>query len=315
MPDPRARDRDAFTLSGRPKGRIGFAVSGMKHYENRFYRNRPRSFAALSVTGSGCGRGCPHCGGLLLRSMEDAGAAGAFRARVDKAAEAGCSGILVSGGSGADGAVPVLPAIRGIAYAKEKGLKVLVHTGLAGPETAFALKEAGADQVLPDLIGSDSAIRGVYGLEKSPEDYRASLLACLDAGLAVAPHIVIGLDFGRIEGEYKAVDMAAEAGAERLILVVLTPQRGTAMEGVTPPPLADVIRVIRYAADALGGARVALGCARPPACAAALEIAAVDLGFHAIAYPHAETIRYAIGRGLEPVFFEECCSLAGDHLG
>ena len=294
----------------RQSARIGFAVSGIKHYENEYYRNRPCSFAALSVTGRRCERCCPHCGGLLLHDMLDAGTTEAFRCCVDKAAEAGCAGLLVSGGSDESGEVPVLLFAGEVAYAKNKGLKAVVHTGLTSRETAMALREAGADQILPDVIGSESTIRDVYGLKKRPEDYYASLLACKEAGIPSAPHIVIGLDYGRIDGEYRAVDLARAAGAEKLILVVLTPRRGTAMQGLPPPPLSETLQVMAYAADAFGGDRIALGCARPPVYSAALEKAAVDLGFRAIAYPRAETIRYASGLGLEPIFIEECCSLA-----
>ena len=105
------------------KGIIGFSVSGIKHYENDFYRNKPSSFTALSVTGSSCSLCCAHCNGLLLLNMYDASSAEKFITRVDQLADAGSQGVLISGGSDTNGAVPLLPFMEGIAHAKKRGLK------------------------------------------------------------------------------------------------------------------------------------------------------------------------------------------------
>ena len=295
--------------------RIGFAVSGIKHYENDYYKNDKSSFAAFSVTGAECNCRCAHCDAGLLRSMAAADTAEKFTSLVDKAASAGCRGILVSGGSGLDGSVPLLPHVDGIDYAKKKGLKVLVHSGLLDRNTAHALKSVNVDQVLLDVIGSEKTIHSVYGIDKTPEDYFNSMFYCKDAGLEIAPHLVIGLDFGQIEGEYEAIDLIRRAEAENLVLVVLVPKHGTKMAGIPPPAFSDLIGVFCYASGRLKNCRISLGCARGHIYSRALEKAAVDLGFAAIAYPHEETIRYAKELGLEAVFFEECCSLAGLHTG
>ena len=292
--------------------KIGFAVSGIKHYENEYYKNSRSSFTALSVTGTRCECRCAHCNAALLRSMADVSTIGKFISCVDKAA--GCGGILVSGGSGSDGSVPLLDHAEGIRYAKKKGLKVLVHTGLLDHNTTQLLKSLDVDQILLDVIGSVNAIRSVYGINKTPDDYFNSMLNCKTAGLDMAPHLVIGLDFGKIEGEYKAIDMISKAGAENIVLVVLIPKRGTKMEGLPPPPLQEVIDVFRYASEKLANCSISLGCARPWQYSGILEKAAIQLGFSAIAYPREETIRYAKELGLETFFFEACCSLAGGQL-
>jgi len=292
---------------------IGLSVSGIKHYENDFYKNRPFSFAALSVTGQKCDCWCKHCGGNLLKSMCDASTPEKFVDAVDKAADAGCKGVLISGGSDVAGAVPVLPFCPAIAHAKKRGLKVVVHTGLADEETLCALKAVNVDQVLLDIIGSEKTIRNVYGIKRVPEDFAETMLYCNKAGLEMAPHLVVGLDFGMIEGEYNAIDMARRAGAKNFVLVVLTPKRGTKMQDVQPPVFEEVVRVFRYAAGALKGARITLGCARPFSYAAELEKLAVELGFDAIAYPHEKTIQHIKNSGIEMFFFEECCSLVGSQ--
>ena len=293
-----------------PNSSIAFAVSGIKHYENDYYKNSPSSFAAFSVTGKKCECRCAHCDAGLLQSMADTDTPEKFISQVDKAAGSGCTGILVSGGSGPGGSVPLLPFVDGISYAKRKGLKVLVHSGLLDLKTAAALKSANVDQVLLDVIGSEKTIRSVYGIDRTPEDFLNSMLYCRNAGLEIAPHIVIGLDYGKIEGEYKAIDLVCRAEAENLVLVVLVPKRGTKMADIPPPPLNEVIDVLYYAVDNSITANIMLGCARPHVYSETLEKAAVDLGFSAIAYPHEKTVKYAKEQGLKVYFFEKCCSLA-----
>jgi len=289
--------------------KINFSVSGVKHYENEYYKNSSSSFAALSVTGGSCCLGCAHCNGTILQSMHDVSGMEKFISRIDKLSDSGCTGVLVSGGSDLNGAVPLLPYIDGIARAKQRGLKVVVHTGLVDRETAYTLKSANVDQVLLDLIGSDKTIQDVYGIQKKTEDFLKSMGYCKDAGLCLAPHLVIGLDFGRIEGEYHAIDMARNAGVENFVLVVLSPKRGTKMQNVLPPPLDNVLKVFSYAANTLGDTNISLGCARPFEYSIDLEKAAIDLGFSAIAYPHGETIEYAKQLGVSFSFLEECCCL------
>ena len=293
---------------------IGFSVSGAKHYENDYYKNSPGSFGMLSVTGSRCDCRCAHCDGGILHGMMDADTVEKFVGCVDRLEARGCSGILVSGGSDIDGSTPVLSVIDGISYAKKRGLSVIVHTGLVEKKTALALKGAGADQVLMDVIGDADTIRGVYGLSKAPDDYYRSMLYCKEAGLVIAPHLVVGLDFGRVTGEFGAIDMVRAAGAEVFVLVVLSPKRGTVMQDTPPPALDDVLSVFRYASESLAGTSIMLGCMRPRRYSLELEMAAVDLGFAAIAFPHAETIRYAQGLGLRSFFYEQCCSLAERDL-
>ena len=69
-------------------------------------------------------------------------------------------------------------------------------------------------------------------------------MVCREAGLAIAPHIVIGLHFGTILGELQAMEMIRQAEPEALVLVILTPTRGTAMENIEPPPADQVALII-----------------------------------------------------------------------
>lgn len=291
---------------------IGFSAPGVKHYDNSYYSNRPFSFAHLSVTGEACALRCAHCEGALLRTMIGTTCPEAMRRAVDKLLKKGCRGILVSGGVDPNGEVPLRPFAEAIAYAKQMGMTVLVHSGLIQRETAARLKEAGVDQVLMDVIGDKETIRQVCRLDREPGDYLQSMLSCRDAGLNIAPHIVVGLHFGQIRGERRALEMIREADPETIVLVILTPACGTAMAGIQPPVLEEAARIMATARILNPTTPITLGCARPPGrYKRRAERIAIDCGVNGIAYPDETTVDYAMSRGLKTVFSEECCSLLG----
>jgi uncharacterized radical SAM superfamily protein len=303
--------QEAWTIRKKHAPTIWLSVPGAKHYANRYYANRRDSFVNLSVTGAACACRCAHCEGKLLQTMLPVTAPSAMMRAVDSLAEKGCRGILVSGGADCHGEVPLLQFAEAIAYARSKGLRVLVHSGLITRETAMALHEAGVDQVLMDVIGHEDTIREVYHLNLTPRDYLDSMMACREAGLAIAPHIVIGLHFGHILGEPRALEMIRQAEPQALVLVILTPTIGTAMAKVKPPPVDQVTRIIATARIQNSHTPLTMGCARPPGpYKRRVEMMAVDCGINAIAYPDESTIGHAHKRGLEPVFTEMCCSLA-----
>ena len=312
MPAPLSIAQQAWEIRLAFGPEIGFSAPGVKHYDNRYYSNRPSSFAHLSVTGKSCACRCAHCGGTLLQNMIGATCPEAMRRVVDKLLKNGCRGLLVSGGSDADGAVPLQPFVEVIAYAKQMGLTVLVHSGLIRRETSAMLKEAGVDQVLIDVIGDEGTIREVCHLNRKPEDYLQSMLNCRDAGLNIAPHVIIGLHFGQIRGERQSLEMIRQADPETIVLVILTPAPGTAMAGIQPPAVNEATEIMAAARILNPATPITLGCARPPGKYKRLiEIKAIDCGVNGIAYPDETTIEYAQSKGLQAVFSEQCCSLPG----
>lgn len=289
---------------------IWFSAPGAKHYKNNYYSNHSNSFVNLSVTGEACACRCDHCDGKLLQTMIGAPTPIMMRRVIDNLLEKGCRGILISGGANSQGEVPLLPFIETMAYAKQMGLKVLVHSGLINMETAIGLKKAGVDQVLIDVIGDQDTISQVYHLNQQPEDYLQSMLFCRKAGLNIAPHVVIGLHYGQIRGEKRALEMIRQAEPETIVLVILTPACGTVMEVVQPPSIEDVSEIMASARVLNPATPITLGCARPPGqYKRQVEIKAVDCGVNGIAYPDEETIIYAQNKGLKVMFSEDCCSL------
>jgi uncharacterized radical SAM superfamily protein len=167
-----------------------------------------------------------------------------------------------------------------------------------------------------DIIGADETVRDVYHLDLSASDFERSLERLCAKGLRVIPHIVIGLHYGQILGERRALSMIAKYPVSTLILVVLTPLVGTPMAGIAPPSLAEVVPLFEEARAALPNTKVNLGCARPMgAMKGQLDRAAIEAGLNGIAYPAQGAIEYARSLGLEPQLYEWCCSMTWAGAG
>ncbi|UCE73739.1 MAG: radical SAM protein [Methanomassiliicoccales archaeon] len=289
---------------------LNISVPSAKTYITDHYRNKRDVFVNISVTGDKCALNCEHCKGRLLESMIPAQNPSKLKEIGDALIEKGCKGILISGGALADGMVPLDDYIESIWYLKQRGFKVIVHTGLVNEDIARKLKAVDVDQVLIDIIGDKETINKVYHLDKAPEDFEKSLEILKGAGLEIAPHIIIGLDFGRITGEYNALRMTSEFKPEVIVLVILSPMYGTPMYGVKTPSPEDVAKIAAIARIINPRTRITLGCARPSGpLKIETEKQLIKAGVNSIAYPADEAIDYAHGLGLKTNFKEECCSL------
>ncbi len=289
---------------------LKLAAPSPKRYEVDGYCNSSHSFVAISLTGRSCHLMCEHCRGQLLESMRPATSPAALCKLGDGLVERGCHGVLLSGGADREGRVPLDGYQEAIAYLKELGLRVIVHTGLIDLKMAVSLKKAGVDQALIDIIGDEDTIREVYHLDRTPADYAAALACLKEAGLSIAPHIVIGLYFGQIRGELEALRQITAAQVEAIILVVLNPLSGTPMPDYPPPSSEAVARLVALARLLNPHARLALGCARPPsALKVDMERLAIDAGINTLAYPSQDSIAHADSLGLATEFSELCCSL------
>jgi uncharacterized radical SAM superfamily protein len=293
---------------------LALAVPGAKRYETEYYRNTPHRFASISLTGTHCELLCEHCQGRLLTGMLPAPDAPSLDALGSHLTAQGCEGVLISGGADRRGAVPLVDHLPAIRRLKERGLAVIVHTGLVGRETAVGLRDAGVDQVLFDVVGDESTIRDVLHLDRTPHDYAAALGLLRDVGLHVAPHIVIGLHFGELRGELAAMDAIREVGADVVVLVVLRPLPRTPMAS-TRPVAPDVVGQLAGVARILFPTTpLTLGCARPAnRHKRTMERRAIEAGVNAVAYPDPSTVEMAAALGLRISFVESCCTLAVDR--
>lgn len=289
---------------------ILYSAPSAKRYDTPYHQNDGHTFPTASATGRKCSLGCDHCRGKILTSMTETKDAEDLRRLGEAVLAEGGEGLLLSGGSDPRGEVPLQHLAPAIADLAARGLRILVHTGLVSKETARMLKESGVAQVLVDLLGDRETIRQVYHLEREPEDYLETLLTLKAEGLTIAPHIVVGLHYGEVRGEYRALAMAEEAKADMLVLVVLNPLPGTPMAGLQPVSATEVARLGATARLRNPQLPISLGCARPPGPEKqVLERLLVRAGVTAIAYPMATTVEYGRRLGLQERFHDQCCTL------
>jgi uncharacterized radical SAM superfamily protein len=219
-------------------------------------------------------------------------------------------GCLVSGGCTSNGKVPLKRFSRALREAKNLGLKMVVHTGLVDVEDVEVLKGSGVDCVSMDVIGSDDTLREIYHLKAKVTDFNRSLGLLKEAGLKITPHILIGLHYGEIRGEWKAIDLAVSHDPDALIFIVFTPLRGTVMEGMNPPPPEQVAELIAYGKSKMGGKAVTLGCMRPLGpYRERLDNLAVQAGVNGIAFPSKATLNFMKNLGVRVTYKPHCCSL------
>ena len=291
---------------------IYFYAPGMVHFDTFFHKAvNPYRFPALSVTGRTCYLNCEHCKGKLLENMipvKDPDDLFKICLRIKKNGGNGC---LISGGSLKDGNVPLMKFIPVIKRVKEElGLKVVVHTGLINSELAEALAMTNVDGVMLDIIGSNETIRKVYHLDRDVKDFEHSLTLLEQNRIPTIPHIVVGLHFGRLEGEKEALRIVARHSIAALVVVVFMPLKGTPMGNVEPPSPVVVARVLLAARFLMPDIPLLLGCARPRGpYKASVDIFGIKAGVNGIAYPSEEAYNFATRLGLKVKIYDECCSL------
>jgi lipoyl synthase len=291
---------------------VEFYAPGLKRWQTSEWQPEKQSrFLPLSVTGTECALQCDHCATKVLEGMIPVSRKiDIFETARDLKAQ-GAEGVLVSGGSTKTGEVPLFQHLAGMRRIRDElGLKVIVHSGVVTPELAKGLAEAEVDGVMLDIIGDDETIRQVYHLDRTAADFERSIELLAAQGMMIIPHIVVGLHYGQLKGEWAALEMIQRYPVSTLILVVLTPLVGTRMGHLQPPPVEEVTDFFALSRERLPDTPVNLGCGRPMgAMKVALDKAAIDHGLNGIAYPAEGIIEYSRDSGLEPHFYEYCCSL------
>jgi lipoyl synthase len=217
-------------------------------------------FTPVTLTGKWCALKCKHCNSFYLGHMID-GSQKLFSIAVQMANE-GARGILISGGSMPDGSVPTYELSDTILkIKKETGLKISSHTGIVNRSRARTLSKF-LDMALVDVIGDDGTIIDILGIEAKVRDYENSLMELTTAGISIAPHIIVGLDKGRLKGEFRALEMIKKFDPAVIVIVVFIPTKNTELENISPPDLWDVVRVITRARQ-MFDVPLSLSCVRP----------------------------------------------------
>jgi uncharacterized radical SAM superfamily protein len=96
---------------------------------------------------------------------------------------------------------------------------------------------------------------------------------------------------------------------ESLVLVVISPLRGTKMHNVSAPRTEEVRRIFQIARSAFPETPLVLGCARPTGrYGGILEETAIRQNFDGIAYPSEETVKLCATEEIDFEFSPLCCA-------
>lgn len=265
--------------------------------------NTPRRTLSVSVTGTSCALNCAHCAGVYLRAM----------ITLDKALggskdpERNETSYLVSGGSDHQGRVPLVENINKLRQLARQG-PLNLHTGLVSDKEARMLAEV-ASVVSFDLVGDNETIAAVYGLPVTVEDYIRSYRV-LQKYTRVIPHLCIGLNAGKIKGEYETLHLLRKEKVEAISMIIFRPTAETPFRNLKPPPPGEVAHFMASARLMFPQTPLYLGCMRPGGQYRELiDLYALQAGFNKIVMPAPAARREAVRMGLSVSISEECCSL------
>lgn len=296
---------NAFQTSRKHRGNsVKFFLPGMFNYHGDTGR-----YGALSLTKTNCSLQCEHCKGNILKTMPATAEPQDLSNLAQKLWKQGEIGILLSGGCDPEGRLPWEKFSSTIKEIKRTtGLLVSVHSGFATEQQANLLKKSGVDQVLIDVIGDETTLREVYHLQNGLDFMKRALANLKNADLEIIPHIVCGIDYGKIKGEFEALALTEAIDPALLVIVTLMKFKGSPMADVSLPEADDVLDIILAARDLMPKVETSLGCARPKG-SHKLEALALNAGINRIAIPSLKTIELAKELGLDASFHNTCCSV------
>ncbi|TXF12105.1 radical SAM protein [Pelomicrobium methylotrophicum] len=306
-------------LSGERVGTINFYTPTFKAFSTSEIAGCGKNaWPAVSITGGECKLACDHCKAKILEPMIPARTPEALWRVVNEAIAAGARGMLLTGGSNHRNEVeygPFYPVIRRIKDTFP-GFKIAMHTALVDRDIARRMEDSGIDAAMMDVIGAQDTIRQVYHLRRGVEDFEASLACLTETSLKVVPHIVIGLHYGRLLGEWNALEMLKRHTPDAVVLVVVMPFYAPAHRPFATPDPREVGAFFMDAREALPDTPLLLGCARPAGrLKAEIDTYAVLAGLNGIAHPSDGMVELAVrlGRGVRVT--PTCCSIAvGDEV-
>jgi uncharacterized radical SAM superfamily protein len=303
----------------RASGRVNFHVPTFKAFATSEISGCGRSaWPAVSITGGECKLQCDHCKAKILEPMIPARTPEALWRAVNEQIAAGAQGMLLTGGSNHRDEVEYdafYPTIRRIKDAFP-AFRIAMHTALVSRDTAQRIEASGIDAAMLDVIGAQDTVQQVYHLKRPVADFEASLRHLTGTSLKVVPHIVIGLHYGRMLGEWNALEMVARHRPAALVLVVVMPFYAPAHRPFETMPSRVVGRFFLDARAKLPDVPLLLGCARPPGrTKIEIDTYAVMAGLDGIAHPSDGTVELAVRLDREVRVTPACCSIAvGDEV-
>lgn len=275
------------------------------------------SWPAISITGGECKLQCDHCKAKILEPMIPATTPDALWEVVNTQIAGGAHGILLTGGSNHRNEVEYGPYLETIRRIKDRypSFQIAAHAALMDSNQARSLEDAGVDVAMMDVIGAQETITQVYHLKRSVDDFEETLANLLSTSMRVVPHIVIGLHYGRLLGEWTALEILQRHLPDAVVLVVAMPFYAPAKRPFTTPPSVEIGHLFHTARRAIPNRPLLLGCARPPGLERMLiDCYAVMAGLDGMAYPSDGVVELAARLGRKVRISSACCSLAMDTV-
>jgi uncharacterized radical SAM superfamily protein len=268
---------------------------------------------AVSITGGECKLSCDHCKAKILEPMIPARTPAQLWRIANEQIERGAQGMLLTGGSNHRNEVDYAAFFSTLGRIKDAfpGFRIALHTALTDADGARSMEQAGVDTAMLDVIGAQDTITQVYHLKRSVDDFERTLEALVETRMHVVPHIVLGLHYGRLLGEWNALEIVQRHRPDALVLVAAMPFYAPAARPFATPNAHEVGRFFLDARAALPGLPLLLGCARPPGRSRTLiDAYAVMAGLDAVAHPAEGVVELALRLGRRGKVFSSCCSVA-----
>jgi uncharacterized radical SAM superfamily protein len=302
--------------SARSGAPIQFHTPTFKYFETSELSSCGKNaWPAISITGSACKLQCDHCKARILEPMLPATTPEALWTLVRDIVADGGQGILLTGGSNHRNEVEYGPYLETIRRIKDEypDFRIAAHAALMDADAAQALAQAGVDVAMMDVIGAQDTITQVYHLKRSVADFEETLANLVQTDMRVVPHIVIGLHYGQILGEWEALNILQRHRPDAVVLVVVMPFYAPARRPFQTPDIGAVGRLFAAARAALPDLPLLLGCARPPGIGRLqIDSYAVMAGLDGIAHPSDGIVELAARLGRRVRVSPACCSMALD---
>ncbi|MDH5182689.1 MAG: radical SAM protein [Gammaproteobacteria bacterium] len=290
-----------------------YTPSFKKFHTEELCSSAINKWPAVSITGPECKLQCDHCKANILKPMIPATDPEMLMQVVENIIADGAEGMLLTGGSNHRNEVEYTPFLPVITKIKQQypEFRIALHTALVDQQQARELESAGVDVAMLDIIGAQDTITQVYHLKRRVEDFEQSLAALSQTSMRVVPHIVIGLHYGHLLGEWQALEMIARYPVDALVLVVVMPQHTDPTRMFVTPQAETVGQFFLDARKVLKDTEILLGCARPPGVSKQLiDAYAIMAGLNGMAHPSEGAISLASSLGRSHRVYSSCCSIA-----
>jgi uncharacterized radical SAM superfamily protein len=269
-------------------------------------------FPSISLTGSECSLSCAHCDKHYLEHMLDGSSPEKLLKICYELERNGAVGCLLSGGLDENAAIPFEKFLDAIAeIKKETNLVLNAHTGLLSRSIAQILGKIGVDVASVDVIGDERTIKEVYGLNKIPEDYFNNLMTIRESGISyIAPHICLGVHYGKIVGELNALEMARQINPDEIVIIGLIPTRETLMEDTTAPSPETFGQIVAIARLMFPKTPLSVGCMRPKGrLRIEIDKQVIKSGADRLELPTRSALKELSELNLEIKKIEACCTI------